>query len=317
MKELYVYLRPLRPNLPLYGGLFSLLLFYGILVFAYSYTIPFSKGPDEYINYQYIHFIAEHRRLPKTLAERQEAGVKADWQPLYHLAGGAVAAPNLTPTPTLKVTWEPATRQLIDLVLPRATLIRTEDERWPQHGAYAVWQRGRYVSMFLGAGTLIISYLTCLLIWPGNWKVATGITGLFIFTPRFLFTHAVLSDDTMLGFCMALYFLCLIQLVQRASKSQHIYISLTLALGITAGLAVVTKYSTVPAVAGGVLTLGLLAYRYHWSRFVALRVAGLFTLAVTVAMGWWVAWVWFLFQSSANFGSSDGINQTITTRQYN
>ncbi len=305
MRQLFPPLLVFRQKLSPYGGMFVILVLYACLVFAYNYTIPFSKGPDEYINYQYIHFIAQNGRLPKTIAERQEAGVKADWQPLYHLAGGVAAAPNLELTPTLKVTWEPATRQLIDLVLPRATLIRTEDERWPQYGAYAIWQRGRYVSMLLGGGTLIMSYLTCLLLWPGNWRIATGITSLLVFTPRFLFTHAVLSDDTMLGFCMALYFLCLTQLVLQVKKTGETHLPnvwLILGLGVTAGLSIVTKYSTVPAAAGGALTLIFLAYYYRWSYFVALRSVALFSGALMVAMGWWVAWVWYYFNQVQSLG---------------
>ena len=42
-----------------YSGLVLLIAVYAILVLAYSYVIPFSKGPDEYINYQYILFIAK------------------------------------------------------------------------------------------------------------------------------------------------------------------------------------------------------------------------------------------------------------------
>lgn len=42
-----------RQNLYQYSGLILLLTLYLILASAYSYAIPFSKGPDEYINYQY------------------------------------------------------------------------------------------------------------------------------------------------------------------------------------------------------------------------------------------------------------------------
>lgn len=282
----------------LYGGLALLLIAYLVLVQAYSYAIPFSKGPDEYINYQYILFIARHHRLPATLAEREEAGVKADWQPLYHLLGGLVAAPiSLAPPPELKVTWQPPTRRLIDLVLPRATLVRTEDERPPYRGVYAVWQAGRWLSMALGAGTLVLTYLIGLAAWPGRPALALGATGLLVFMPRFLFTHAVLSDDTLLGFLLALYLWLLVRL-WRGDRNPW----LAAGAGLAAGLAIVTKYTAIPVVAGALLSGALLARWWGWSRAQWLGRGLLFAGALLLATGWWVGWVWRYFNRVAADG---------------
>ena len=274
---------------------------------AYSSAIPFSKGPDEYINYQYILFIAKHHRLPTMIAEKKEAGVKADWQPLYHLLGGLVAAPiSLTPPPELKVTWEPAARQLIDLVLPRATLIRTEDERPPYRGVYAVWQVGRWVSMVLGAGTLVVTYLIGASLWPGQPALATAVTALLVFMPRFLFTHAVLSDDTLLGFCLALYLLLLTRLTSRLNdpKTRN---WLFVGLGTVAGLAIVTKYSAIPVIVGTIIVGGCVARRQGWARRNLLQGSALFVGSLALAVGWWVGWVWQHFNQVDNLGLIMGL----------
>jgi hypothetical protein len=295
-----------------YSGLAGLLVIYLALALTYSYAIPFSKGPDEYINYQYILFIAQHQRLPATLSEKQEAGVKADWQPLYHLVAGIAAAPiDLTSPPELKVTWQPPTRQLIDLVLPRATLIRTEDERPPYRGVYALWQVGRLVSLALGAGTLILTYLLSLTLWPDQPALATGITALLVFMPRFLFTHAVLSDDTLLAFCLSIYLLLLVYLVQRSTfnvqSSIHYLHWLFVGLGLTAGLAIVTKYTAIPAMVGGLLTGAWLARRYHWSWQSWLRYSVLFLGAALLAVSWWLGWVWWHFNQIDSLGPVLGL----------
>ncbi|HXW01425.1 MAG TPA: hypothetical protein VEC93_23645, partial [Anaerolineae bacterium] len=302
-----------------YSGLAGLLVIYLALALAYSYAIPFSKGPDEYINYQYILFIARHHRLPATLSEKQEAGVKADWQPFYHLAAGIAAAPiDLTRPPELKVTWQPPTRQLIDLVLPRATLVRTEDERPPYRGVYALWQTVRWVSLALGAGTLILTYLLCLTLWPDQPALAAGITALLVFMPRFLFTHAVLSDDTMLAFCLSIYLLLLIYLVQHSTfnvQSSIFYPLSTIyslhwlfiGLGLTAGLAIVTKYTAIPAVAGGLLTGAWLARRYRWGWRAWLRYSALFLGALLLALSWWLGWVWWHFNQVDSLGPVLGL----------
>lgn len=331
----------LRPH----SGLLPLLIIYLILVMAYSYAIPFSKGPDEYINYQYIDFISRYHRLPVTISERQEAGVKADWQPLYHLIGGVVAgAVAPAETPPLKVTWEPPTRKLIDIVLPRATLVRTADERPPYRGAYTTWQIGRWVSMALGAGTLIATYWLSLTVWPKKQAIAVGATGFLVFMPRFLFTHAVLSDDTLLGFCLACSLLLLARFIKKAANSniqpsqiwgvRHASrhrpnvvasdakrassskigstdissfpkiwdIWPIIGMGLMVGLAIVTKYTAIPAVGGVLLTFVLIARRQtrFWSYI--LRSSLLFTIALVLAVSWWVGWMWWHFNQIESQG---------------
>jgi hypothetical protein len=309
-----------------WGGLALLLTIYLVLAFAYTHAIPFSKGPDEYINYQYILFIVKHRLLPVTIAEKQEAGVKADWQPLYHLVAGLAATPiSLTAPPELKVTWEPPTRQLIDIVLPRATLVRTEDEYPPYRGVYAVWQMGRWVSISLGVGTLVATYLIGSSLWPGQLALATGATALLVFMPRFLFTHAVLSDDTMLGFCLALYLLLLVRLVQgTAMSSQPSTINqqpavnprqspvsgrywLFVGLGISAGLAVITKYTAVPVIAGALITTEWVARRENWPWSKLFQCSALFVGSLALAGGWWVGWIWWHFNQVDNLGLIMGL----------
>lgn len=293
-----------------HSALGLLLLLYISLALGYSYTIRFGKGPDEWINYEYIHFIAQHRRLPATIAEQQAAGVKADWQPLYHLVAGLAATTiPLEPTPALKVTWEPATRQLIDIELPRATLIRTEDERAPYWGVYLVWWLGRKLSLLLGAGTLIITYLIGVRLWPEQPLLAASLTALLVFTPRFLFTHAVLSDDTMLGFWLALFLALLLGLARGGQRLRGY--GLCVGLGLTAGLAIVTKYTAVPAVPEVMLVGGLLAYRYHWPvRAWGQRLA-LFGVGLLLGAGWWFGWVWWHFNRVAESGWIRGLLQPL------
>ncbi len=321
-----------RGNLSLYlnqyGGLVLLLALYIVLTLTYSYAIPFSKGPDEYIHYQYILFIAKHRRLPTTIAEKQEAGARADWQPLYYIAAGMAAMPiALESPPELKVTWQPATRQLIDLVLPRATLVRTEDERPPYRGVYAVWQTGRWVSLALGAGTLVVTYFIGLALWPGQSALATGATALLVFIPRFLFTHAVLSDDTMLGFCLAFYLLLLVHLIRQMATSlqppaigdRRTLVSsvepsvvggrywLLAGLGFTVGLAIVAKYTAIPVVVGSLIVGGLVARQQKWGWRDSLRYGAVFIGALTLIVGWWVGWVWWHFNQVNPLGLVMGL----------
>ncbi|MFN8454579.1 MAG: phospholipid carrier-dependent glycosyltransferase [Anaerolineae bacterium] len=292
-----------KGNFRRYAGLIFLLVLYTILNLAYNYVIPFSKGPDEYIHYQYISFIAKHHRLPVTLAEKQEAGPRSDWQPLYYFTTGILAGYiSLDPPPELKVTWQPATRQLIDLVLPRATLVRSEDERPPYRGVYAVWQMGRWVSLLLGAGTLILTYFIGLNLWPRQPLVATGATALLVFMPRFLFTHAVISDDTMVSFWLALYLLLLTKLIYRPERKPAWFW-----LGAIVGLSIISKFTAIPALAGALLSLTVMARKQRWGWGRLGQCYGLLVLGIFLTAGWWVGWVWWHFNQVGRLGLISGL----------
>ena len=65
--------------------LMLIFLLYLLLSVSYSVTVPVGRGADEWAHYWYAQFIAENGRLPVSVAERETAGYKSDWPPLYHL----------------------------------------------------------------------------------------------------------------------------------------------------------------------------------------------------------------------------------------
>ncbi|MEM7344281.1 MAG: hypothetical protein AAF485_08550, partial [Chloroflexota bacterium] len=211
----------------------------------------------------------------------------------------------------LKVTWEPTTRQLIDIGLPRATLVRTEDERWPYQGAYAVWQIGRWVSMFFGAGTLILAYVICLAIWPKNHTLAMATTSLFIFVPRLLFTYSVLSDDTALGFSLVLYLWLLLLFIQNSYQISLLSTTrqklLLFSLGIAAGFVIVSKYTGIPIVVGGLLTIILVGQIQRSSLVTLLKATSMFVTGIALASSWWIIWILWYFNQVDQLGWFTGL----------
>ncbi len=49
------------------------MVLYIIVAIAHAYLAPLTTGPDELAHYEYVRFIAEHGRLPLTIAEREQA----------------------------------------------------------------------------------------------------------------------------------------------------------------------------------------------------------------------------------------------------
>ncbi len=222
--------------------LLFLLISYTWLAWLNSTTVPLSKAPDEYVHFLYGRFIAEHGRLPLTPEERQGAGYKADQPPLYY---GLLALPmrwlDLTPPPKLKMVWDSPRRYLIDLVLPRAMIVRTTDETWPYRGEILAWMLGRWLSILLGNLTLILVYVITLEMFPQRYTLAVSAAAVLAFMPCFTFISAVLSDENLLGLVITLYFWGLVRLIKSPVWSTRY----GLGLGVLIGLAILTKYSAI------------------------------------------------------------------------
>lgn len=219
--------------------LLILLAAYLSVAVIYSLRVPLGEAPDEAEHMAYVQFIAEHRRPPASLAERQMVGYKSVWPPLYHSLTALVVAPidTSSPAPLKKVSSSPR-RLLVYDGLTEINAIHTADEAFPYHGLFLAWHLARLVSVLLGAGVVLVTYLIALEIFPGNRNFALGAAALAAFIPRFTFTTSVLNDDNLLNFIATLALLILVRLW----KGKHT-IRAYLSLGIMLGLGLTTKYS--------------------------------------------------------------------------
>ncbi|NJN97486.1 MAG: phospholipid carrier-dependent glycosyltransferase [Anaerolineales bacterium] len=276
-----------------YGLLILIMGVYISLTWLNSASIPLSKAPDEYVHFLYGRFIAEHHRLPTTAQERQQAGYKSDQPPLYYgLLALSIGWVDTSNPPHLKMTWDSPQRKLVDLVLPRAMIVRTEDETWPYAGVVLAWMSGRWLSIFLGVLTIILVYGIALEIFPGNFALATGAAGVVAFMPRFTFISAVLSDETLLGVIISFYFWLLVKLVKGQTGFWHVAL-----IGLAMGLALITKYSAVVLPLEFLLLLLILIWTKKLKWPVGLRKGAIACglLALTSA-GWFVFQSWYFNQ---------------------
>jgi nitrate reductase NapE component len=157
--------------------LLLIIALYLILAISYSIVVPIGRGADEWAHYWYAQFIADHARLPANPAEREAAGYKSDWPPLYHLFAAAITGwIDTAGPPTLK--YRPDTpagaghirRQLVPAQGPEA-ILHTEDELFPWRQEILVWHLGRFLSIAFSAGTLLITYFIALEVFSSS-KVA-------------------------------------------------------------------------------------------------------------------------------------------------
>ncbi|GAB4422578.1 MAG: hypothetical protein Fur0044_20540 [Anaerolineae bacterium] len=302
-------------------GWWIILVGFFIIATLYSIIVPITQGEDELAHYRYLSFIAQTGRLPQDAAERQQAWYRADWPPLYHLLVGWLVSPLDTTRPHLKDVGESPRRRLVGEIFYPRLIIYTEDAAWPWQDGILAWHLGRFVSIIFSAGALVFTYLTVLEMSRGEDEtkrrggeeakpsassphaasppplLALAVTALLAFTPRYLFTSAMLGDDSLFVLLSAIFIWLLLRVI-RGDDRWWLYAL----MGITLGLSIVTKYSTgllplviIPLVMWRVKQVG-------WSWRGALGRVGLTWLFTLIGASWWFGWIGYHFNTIKDDG---------------
>lgn len=303
-------------------GLLGIIVAFLFLATLHSIVVPITQGGDELAHYRYISFIAQTGRLPINFAEREQAWYRADWPPLYHLLVGWLVSPIDTAKPHLKDVGESPHRRLVGEIFFPRLIIYTEDVNWPWQDGILAWHIGRFISILFSAGALVFTYLTMLdLCSEGNRRgnevqqavsplllcssaplLAFVTTALLAFTPRYLFTSAMLGDDSLLVLLSAIFIWLLLRAL-RGDDRRWIYV----VLGLTLGLSIATKYST------GLLPLVIIpvalwqARQADWPRWRWLRRVALAWGGTLIGAGWWFGWISYYFNTIKKDGLLFGL----------
>jgi 4-amino-4-deoxy-L-arabinose transferase-like glycosyltransferase len=288
-----------------FAGLSLILLLFVGLSFAHSVIVPLTQGEDELAHFRYIDFIAQNGRLPTNYAERQQAWYRADWPPFYHLIVGGLISPLDTSRPHLKDVGESPHRRLVGEIFYPRLIIYTEDVNWPWHEGILAWHIGRILSIVFATTALLFTYFSAfsfgqrtldtggdLPLGASPALLALAVTALLAFIPRFVFTSAMLSDDSLFVLLSAAFIFLLLRALYVTDR-WWIYG----AMGLLLGLSIVTKYSTGLLV---LLFIPLIWWRGQaadWTmlqRLVRLLVSWLF---VGIGASWWFGWIGYHFNT--------------------
>ncbi|MCK6624872.1 MAG: glycosyltransferase family 39 protein [Anaerolineae bacterium] len=286
-----------------------ILLIYLALAATHSIVAPLTVGNDEWAHFLYVRFIAEHGHLPTTLAERAEAGYKADAPPLYHLLAAAATA-GVEPTRLLRPLDSPR-RQLADNWPNPYALVHSGYELPPYRGEVLLWHLGRGVSILFGLALIGLTYLTSLALWPSRRRALLAAAGV-AFIPAVVFHSSVLTYESLSAAVSALFLLVSLQAIARPRQARWWF-----SLGLLAGLAITIKYSAIllPFEIGGVAGLAWFKWRQHqpalsgW-RFLSksLLLAGAGTL---LAASWWFGFLLWHFNTIDTHGPLLGVLQPL------
>lgn len=273
-----------------------MLLLHLALAAAFSVTIPLGEAPDEPAHLSYARFIAQHGRLPATLAEREAAGYRSAWPSLYHtLAAGPLAAVGDAPPTRLKAVGDTPRRLIPTNGQTIAAYLHTTDEAWPWRGLPLAWHLSRFISVGLSTLAVAVTYAVA-------WQVtrrrglALSAAALHATLPQALFTGSVVSDDTLLVLLSGLILLTMVAATRQAARPG---VGRFLGLGALLGLATVAKYNALPLwaiVAGWTAWLTLRRRKPSDSRVLGLAIRlGAILAGAALTGGWWFAFVWQQF----------------------
>ncbi len=281
----------------------GVLLLYLALAITYSVVVPIGRGADEWAHYWYAGFITEHGRLPANPTEREVAGYKSDWPPLYHLlAAGVTGWVDTDGPPAFKYRQDNLRRQLVPAQGPEA-ILHTEDELFPWRQEILVWHLGRFLSISLTLGTLVVTYWIAREIFRPPAQ-AVFVAACLAFIPRFLFTGMLFNYDSLNLLLTTLFLWLLIRVAKGYYPCWGFW-----GLGALAGLALMTKYLAaflpleILAAALLVPTSGAggasLQFVLSWRRVTRLLQAG---LAFTATTAWWFGYLLVNFNEIETYG---------------
>lgn len=304
-----------------------ILLLYLLLAVGYGIASPPFETPDENLHYFTADYIARTGRLP-SMADPGAMGQEAAQPPLYYAAASLLVRaldrdgrmPSLWPNPRVDVSSVAGNIWISPLAPPNPRgessarppinanmFLRVPEEDWPWRGHVLALHGIRLLSTLLGLGTLLSIHAAARVVWPADRGRALLATALVAFLPQFAFIHAAVSNDAAITFFCAAALWQLLRLAAAAHAGETLRPRALLLLGLTIGLAMLSK-------AAGLL---LLAYSAAVAGLLALSTAQERRLWRTA---WATAWVvvpalllggWLLWRNWTLYGDPTAANQFV------
>jgi len=235
---------------------------YVALAAIYSVSTPILEAPDEMFHFPLVSHLADTARLPV-----QDPAAATYWHqegsqpPLYYLLAAPLAA--LTDRDDLPARLErnPHAKIGVGLARDNQVVLRHDwdAESFPWHGTALGVHLVRFLSITLGAGTVIAIYHVARLTAPRQPALHLTAVLLAAFNPMFLFITASVNNDNLVSLLSAAALAQMLALWRGGLTARRV-----LALAVTLALATLSKLSGLALYPVAALVLLLIARR-AWS----------------------------------------------------
>ena len=281
-----------------YVPLLAILSIVSLLGLIYSVVTPIFEASDEMSHYPYVRFVAQGHGLPV-----QDPAHPRDWlqegsqPPLFYLLG-AVTTFWIDTSDYDEVRWaNPHARVGIPGAHGNKNMfVHTEREAFPYEGTVFAVHVLRLFSLLFGAGSVAVTYLLVLEVFPGRKPLAAAAALSHGMNPMFLFISASVANDALTVFLASVGVWTTVRLLKRGITTYRL-----VALGAVVGLAGLTKLSALPLAGLALIVLASDAYHRRSAVFFLRAALWTFVPAALVA-GWWY------MRNYALYGDPLGIN---------
>lgn len=240
--------------------LLIILTTYLLLTIGYGVVNPLFEAPDEHHHYFTAQLIKTSGKLPKVDDfTRDLIRQEAAQPPLYYLVAALILAPIKTagaedflfPNPSVQLGAADALSNI-------NAFVHTAVESWPWQEAVLAAHILRLFSALLGLGTLLCVYGSGRLVWPKIPERALLATAMVAFLPQFNFLHGSINNDTLIIFLAAAALWQLLSLWVNGITTSRLVL-----LGLTIGLAILSKMTGLILLMYAIGFLCLVAWREH------------------------------------------------------
>ncbi len=302
-----------------------ILLLYAALALAYGLSTPLFEAPDEHHHFFAVRYIAENGRLPAIETGGELARQEAAQPPLYYLLAAPILALVDTSGVEDQLWFNPTVINGQTRPINVNDFVHTELESWPWQGYALAAHLVRFLSALIGLGTLLAVYGSGRLLWPLQPGIALLATALVAFLPQFGFLHGAITNDVLIIFLASFVLWQLLWMWKNQADTVHL-----LLLGITIGLAVLSKMAGLGLLALSLLVLTLIAWRDRQATAAEARAdtvkwlgellwSGLLVVLPALLLSGWLLWRnWTLYGDVTavnQFVAMAGKNRQYTLRQ--
>ena len=268
-----------------------LITFIGLGV-TYSLVTPLFEAPDEIQHYFYVKYLADERTLPVlTIPEGEIFQQEGSQPPLYYLLGALATFWIDTDDAPSLLSLNPYANVGIPLALGnKNVIIHTDREAFPFHGAVLAIHLVRFLSVLLGAVTVLSTYLLAREIFPQDRALALGAASINAFIPQFLFISGAVNNDVAVTAASSVVLLLVVRFM-KAKPNWKGY----LRLGVALGLAALTKLSGLGLIAVALAGLLIVTVKRRSPR-VLIEGGAVILLSVLLIAGWWYLRNWSLYR---------------------
>jgi len=293
------------------------LILTGFLVLGtvYSVVTPLFEASDELWHYPFVKHLADGGRLPV-----QDPRIEQPWrqegsQPPLYYALGALATFWVDTSDFTEVRW---LNPHADIGVETADgnlnmVVHSERESFPYRSTALAVHIVRFLSVLMGAVTVLCTYLIALEVFPGKKTLAASAAAFNAFVPMFLFVSGSVNNDNLTILLCSLTLLILVRLMCGSGPPSQIpntqypipnwssVVGHSSLLGLVIGLGALSKASALGLLPLTALGLALSAWQRR-AESVSDRITRFFGSFITVLVvsfavaGWWYLRNWFLYR---------------------